>query len=229
MAEYALPLRDVRLLLEHVTPLGELLALPDFAHVDADVVDGMLAEAGRFASEVVAPTDRDGDREGARIVDGRVRVPASFHGAYRAYVEAGWGTVQHPVEVGGGGFPLMLATVVKEAMTSANLAFSLGPLLTTGAVHTLLHHASPEQRRRYVPRMVTGEWMGTMNLTEPQAGSDLGEVTCRAMPVGDGTYRLTGQKIYITFGDHDLTEQIVHLVLARLPDAPSGTKGISLF
>ena len=229
MAGYELPLRDVRHTLEHVTPLSELLALPDFAHVDADVVAGLLAEAGRFASEVVAPTDRDGDREGARLVDGRVRLPASFVSAYRAYVEAGWGTVQHPAELGGGGFPLTLATVVKEALTSANLAFSLGPLLTTGAVHLLTHHASPEQRERYLPRMVTGEWMGTMNLTEPQAGSDLGAVTCRAVPAGDGTYRLTGQKIYITFGDHDLTEQVVHLVLARLPDAPAGTKGISLF
>jgi 3-(methylthio)propanoyl-CoA dehydrogenase len=158
-----------------------------------------------------------------------VVTPASFKTAYRQYVESGWGAVQHPAAFGGGAFPLTVANAVKEMMTSANMAFSLGPLLTTGAVYLLSHHASEEQQHTYLPRMVSGEWAGTMNLTEPQAGSDVGAVTTRAVPAEDGTYRITGQKIYITYGEHDLTEQIVHLVLARLPDAPPGTKGISLF
>jgi 3-(methylthio)propanoyl-CoA dehydrogenase len=151
--------------------------------------------------------------------------PASFHSAYDRYVAAGWGAMQHPEKHGGGGFPLLASIAVKELITSANMAFSLNPMLTTGAVHLLTHHGSEEQQARYLPRMVTGEWTGTMNLTEPQAGSDVGAVTTRAEPAGDGTYLITGQKIYITYGDHDLSEQIVHLVLARLPDAPPGHEG----
>jgi len=170
-----------------------------------------------------------GDREGARIVDGGVVTSASFRDAYERYVASGWGAMQHPEEYGGGGLPLLASLAVKELITSANMAFSLNPLLTTGAVHLLTHHGSDEQRARYLPKMVTGEWAGTMNLTEPQAGSDVGAVAARAEPAGDGSYRITGQKIYITYGDHDLSEQIIHLVLARLPDAPPGTKGISLF
>jgi alkylation response protein AidB-like acyl-CoA dehydrogenase len=229
MDGYRAPLRDILFTLEHIVVLAELTREPDFSHAEPDLVAGLLEEAGRFAAEVVAPTNREGDREGARIVDGSVVTPASFHRAYDRYVEAGWGSVQHPEAFGGGGFPLLVATAVKELITSANMAFSLNPLLTTGAVYLLAHHGSPEQQQRYLPAMVTGRWSGTMNLTEPQAGSDVGAVTTRAEPVGDGTYRIFGQKIYITYGDHDLAEQIVHLVLARLPDAPPGTKGISLF
>jgi len=229
MDGYRAPLDDIRFTLEHVVPLATLASRPAFAHADLETVGGLLAEAGRFAEEVVAPTNRDGDRDGARLVDGRVVTPDSFHDAYTRYVASGWGAMQHPEELGGGGFPLLASLAVKELITSANMAFSLNPLLTTGAVHLLTHHGSEEQQVRYLPRMVTGEWAGTMNLTEPQAGSDVGAVTARAEPVGDGTYRITGQKIYITYGDHDLSEQIIHLVLARLPDAPPGTKGISLF
>ncbi len=229
MDGYRAPLDDIRFTLDHVVPLGSLTALPTFAHADTATLGALLDEAGRFAEEVIAPTNRDGDREGARLVDGAVVTPQSFRTAYERYVASGWGAMQHPEEHGGGGFPLLAATAVKELITSANMAFSLNPLLTTGAVHLLTHHGSPEQQARYLPRMVTGEWAGTMNLTEPQAGSDVGAVTTRAEPAGDGTYRITGQKIYITYGDHDLSEQIVHLVLARLPDAPAGTKGISLF
>ncbi len=229
MDGYRAPIDDVRFTLDHLVPLATLSSLPTFAHADADTLAALLEEAGRFAEEVVAPTNRDGDREGARIVDGGVVTPPSFHTAYERYVASGWGAMQHPEEHGGGGFPLLAATAVKELITSANMAFSLNPLLTTGAVHLLTHHGSDEQKARYLPRMVTGEWAGTMNLTEPQAGSDVGAVTTRAEPAGDGTYLITGQKIYITYGDHDLSEQIVHLVLARLPDAPPGTKGISLF
>jgi acyl-CoA dehydrogenase len=229
MDGYRAPLDDIRFTLEHVVPLSTLSALPQFVHADGDTLAALLEEAGRFAEEVVAPTNRDGDGEGARIEHGGVVTPASFHSAYERYVASGWGAMQHPEEHGGGGFPLLAATAVKELITSANMAFSLNPLLTTGAVHLLTHHGSEEQKARYLPRMVTGEWAGTMNLTEPQAGSDVGAVTARAEPIGDGRYRITGQKIYITYGDHDLSEQIVHLVLARLPDAPPGTKGISLF
>jgi acyl-CoA dehydrogenase len=229
MDGYRAPLDDIRFTLDHVVPLASLATLPGLAHADSETLAALLDEAGRFAEEVVAPTNRDGDQQGARLEDGRVVTPDSFRVAYEHYVSSGWGAMQHPEEHGGGGFPLLAATSVKELITSANMAFSLNPLLTTGAVHLLTHHGSDEQKARYLPRMVTGEWAGTMNLTEPQAGSDVGAVTAKAEPVEDGRYRITGQKIYITYGDHDLSEQIVHLVLARLPDAPPGTKGISLF
>ncbi|MCC5947653.1 MAG: acyl-CoA dehydrogenase [Nitriliruptoraceae bacterium] len=229
MDTYRAPVRDARFVLEHITPLSALTALDAFAHAEPELVDGLLEEAGRFASEAIAPTNRDGDAEGAKVVDGGVVTPDSFKQAYDGYVQAGWGAVQHPAEFGGGAFPLTVANVVKEFITSANMAFSLGPLLTTGAVYLMQHHCSDEQLQTYVPKLVSGEWAGTMNLTEPQAGSDVGAVTTRAVPADDGTYRITGQKIYITYGDHDLTDNIIHLVLARLPDAPPGTKGISLF
>jgi 3-(methylthio)propanoyl-CoA dehydrogenase len=229
MTTYSAPLRDIRFVLEHVTPLSEVAALEAYAHADPELVTGLLEEAGRFSSEAVAATNRDGDLEGARLEGDEVVLPASFKKVYDQYVAAGWGTLQHPTEFGGGGFPLLVANAVKETLTSANMAFSLGPLLTTGAVYLLSHHASEEQQQTYLPKMVTGEWAGTMNLTEPQAGSDVGAVTTKAVPQGDGTYRITGQKIYITYGEHQLTENIIHLVLARLPDAPPGTKGISLF
>jgi 3-(methylthio)propanoyl-CoA dehydrogenase len=229
MTTYSAPLRDIRFVLEHVTPLAEVTALDPYAHADPDLVVGLLEEAGRFSSEAVAATNRDGDLEGARLDGDEVVLPASFKKVYDQYVAAGWGTLQHPTEFGGGGFPLLVANAVKETLTSANMAFSLGPLLTTGAVYLLAHHASEEQQQTYLPKMVTGEWAGTMNLTEPQAGSDVGAVTTKAVPQDDGTYRIAGQKIYITYGEHQLTENIIHLVLARLPDAPPGTKGISLF
>jgi 3-(methylthio)propanoyl-CoA dehydrogenase len=229
MTTYTAPLRDIRFVLEHVTPLSELAALEPFEHADPDMVHGLLDEAGRFASEAVASTNREGDLQGSHIEDGGVVTPEGFRRVYKQYVDAGWGAVQHPPEHGGGGFPLLVANAVKELLTSANMSFSLGPLLTTGAVYLLAHHGSEEQLHTYVPKMVSGEWAGTMNLTEPQAGSDVGAVTTRAIPQDDGSYRITGQKIYITYGEHDLTDNIIHLVLARLPDAPPGTKGISLF
>jgi 3-(methylthio)propanoyl-CoA dehydrogenase len=229
MTDYTAPVRDIRFVFEHVTPLGELATLDAFSHADPELVHGLLEEAGRFSSQAIAPTNRDGDAEGARVDGDEVILPGSFQRVYQQYVEAGWGTLQHPTEFGGGGFPLVVANAVKETINSANLAFSLGPLLTTGAVYLLTHHGSEEQQQTYLPKMVTGEWSGTMNLTEPQAGSDVGAVTTKAVPADDGTYRISGQKIYITFGEHQLTDNIIHLVLARLPDAPAGTKGISLF
>ena len=229
MDTYTAPLRDVRFVLEHVTPLGDLVATEAFAHADPELVMGLLEEAGRFASSAIAPTNRDGDTQGSVLRDGEVVTPDSFKQAYRQYVEAGWGAVQHPEAYGGGAFPLTVANAVKEFITSANMAFSTAPLLTTGAVYLMQHHCSRDQLDTYVPKMVSGEWTGTMNLTEPQAGSDVGAVTTRAVPAEDGTYRITGQKIYISYGDHDLADNVIHLVLARLPDAPAGVKGISLF
>jgi 3-(methylthio)propanoyl-CoA dehydrogenase len=229
MDTYTAPLRDVRFVLEHVTPLADLVATEAFAHADPDLVMGLLEEAGRFASSAIAPTNRDGDTQGSVLTDGEVVTPDGFKQAYRQYVEAGWGAVQHPEAYGGGAFPLTVANAVKEFVTAANMAFSMAPLLTTGAVYLMQHHCSRDQLDTYVPKMVSGEWTGTMNLTEPQAGSDVGAVTTKAVPAGDGTYRITGQKIYISYGDHDLTDNVIHLVLARLPDAPDGVKGISLF
>ena len=229
MSDYTAPVRDMRFVLEHLVGLPELAELDAFTHADPDMVGSLLEEAGRFCSQAVAPTNREGDEHGTVLADGEITLPDSFKRVYDQYVEAGWAALSQPTEYGGGGFPLVVASAFKEMLNSANLAFSLGPLLTTGAVYALSHHASDELKNTYLPKMVTGEWAGTMNLTEPQAGSDVGAVTTKAVPQGDGTYRITGQKIYITFGEHQLTDQIVHLVLARLPDAPPGTKGISLF
>ncbi|MDX1620102.1 MAG: acyl-CoA dehydrogenase family protein, partial [Nitriliruptorales bacterium] len=229
MSEYRPPLRDIRFVLEHVAGLPELAGTEEFSHADPEMVAGLLDEAGRFCAEVIAPTNRSGDLQGSVLEDGEVTTPDGFQKAYSQYVAAGWGTIQHPPEFGGGGFPLLVANAVKEMITAANMAFSLCPLLTTGAVIDLVHHADEDLQQTFLPKMVTGEWGATMNLTEPQAGSDVGALTTKAEPVEDGSYRITGQKIFITYGEHDLTDNIIHLVLARLPDAPPGTKGISLF
>jgi alkylation response protein AidB-like acyl-CoA dehydrogenase len=226
---YKAPLRDISFILEHITPVAELAALEPFAHADPAMVEGLLGEAARFCEQAVAPTNVEGDQQGSRLIDGSVKTPDSFPKLYEQYVAAGWGSLAHTAELGGGNFPLLVANVFKEFLNSANMAFSLGPLLTTGAVEMLEVHASDEQKQVYVTKMISGEWTGTMNLTEPHAGSDVGALTSKAIPAGDGTYRITGNKIFITYGDHDMTEQIVHLVLARTPDAPVGTKGISCF
>ncbi|MGZ9063665.1 MAG: acyl-CoA dehydrogenase, partial [Allosphingosinicella sp.] len=185
--------------------------------------------AGAFAAGEFAPLNRAGDEIGAVWSAAGVTMPPGFREAYRAYVEGGWGSLAGPPEQGGQGLPLVLATVVMEDLGSANMAFSLVTMLSAGAVEALRHHGSAEMRADWLPKLVTGEWTGTMNLTEPQAGSDVGALKSRAEPVGDGSWRVTGQKIFITFGDHDLAGNIVHLVLARTPGAPPGTKGISLF
>jgi alkylation response protein AidB-like acyl-CoA dehydrogenase len=228
---YRAPVRDIQFTLEHVAKIAELNALPAFPHADPEMIAGLLSEAGRFCNEVIAPTNADGDAEGSVIrgSDNGVTTPASFKPAYRQYVAAGWGALQFPEEFGGGAFPLTVATAFKEMLTSANMAFSLGPLLTTGAVIDLLAHGDDYLQQTFLPKMISGEWTGTMNLSEPQAGSDVGALTSKAIPQDDGTYLVSGTKIWISYGDHDLTDNIVHLVLARLPDAPVGTKGISLF
>jgi alkylation response protein AidB-like acyl-CoA dehydrogenase len=229
-APYAPPLADMRFVLENLVDLAALSQLPGYEHADPDMVFGVLEESGRFFAQEYAPLNRVGDTQHSRRnEDGSVTTPAGFVEAYRRYVDAGWAGVPFPPEYGGGGFPWLIAISMQEMMTAANMAFSLCPLLTQGAIDMLLHYGSEEQKETYLPHMVTGEWSGTMNLTEPHAGSDVGALTTRAVPADDGTWRITGQKIFITYGEHDLTENIVHLVLARVPDAPPGTKGISCF
>jgi alkylation response protein AidB-like acyl-CoA dehydrogenase len=230
MPDYVAPLADMRFVLENIVDLAALAELPGYEHADPETVFGILEESGRFFSQEFAPLNRLGDTQHSRRrEDGSVTMPDGFARAYARYVQAGWAGVPFPAEYGGGGFPWLVAVAMQEMMTAANMAFSLCPLLTQGAIDMLLHYGSEEQREVYLPKMVTGEWTGTMNLTEPQAGSDVGALTTKAVPAGDGTWRITGQKIFITYGDHDLADNIVHLVLARVPDAPPGTRGISCF
>ena len=230
MADYVPPLRDIRFVLEQLVDLDGLSKLEVFGHADADTVFGVIEESGRFMADVVGPLNQVGDTAGSTLdSDGTVTSPPGFREAYRQYVAAGWGAVPFPPEFGGGGFPWLVTVVMQEMMTSASMAFSLCPLLTQGAIEMLTQHGSPAQQATFLDKMVSGEWTGTMNLTEPQAGSDLGAVRAKAVPGDDGTWRITGQKIFITFGEHDLAGNIIHLVLARVPGAPPGTKGISCF
>jgi alkylation response protein AidB-like acyl-CoA dehydrogenase len=231
VADYRPPLRDIRFVLDHLTDLEALCALPAFAELDPATMVGVLEENARFVAEVIAPLNRIGDIEGSQHdpATNTVRTPTGFIAAYEKYVAAGWPGVPFPQVYDGGGFPWLVGIVMQEFISSANMAFSMAPLLTQGAIDLLMHHGSEEQKELFLKRMVTGEWTGTMNLTEPQAGSDVGAVATKAEPAGDGTYRITGTKIYISFGEHDMVDNIVHLVLARTPDAPAGTKGISCF
>ena len=230
MTDYVPPLRDIRFVLEQLADLPGLCKLGAFAHVDPDTVAGVIEESGRFAAGVVGPLNRVGDTVGCLLDSaGNVTTPLGFTDAYEQYVEAGWGAVPFAPEFGGGGFPWLVTSVMQEMLASANMAFALCPLLTQGAIELLAYHGSDEQQARFLAKMVAGEWTGTMNLTEPDAGSDLGAVRTSAVPAGDGTWRITGQKIFITFGEHDLAANIIHLVLARVPGAPPGTKGISCF
>ena len=229
MTDYSPPLRDLVFALDTFGGLEEISRLGPFGHADRGTVQALLEEAGRFMADVVAPTNAPGDREGATWSDGEVTTPAGFVEAYTRYVEAGWGGVSFDPEYGGGGFPWLVGVALQELLTSANMAFSMCPLLTQGAIDMLAHHGDAEQKRRYLPRMITGEWTGTMNLTEPEAGSDVGALRTRAEKGDDGRWRLFGTKIFISFGEHDMAENIVHLVLARTPLSPPGTKGISCF
>jgi alkylation response protein AidB-like acyl-CoA dehydrogenase len=229
--KYRPPLKDIVFALEHVADLAALSKLQEFSHADPETAGVLLEECGRFAADVLAPLDRGGDLAGCsfRPDSGAVAMPEGWQHAYRRYVEGGWGSVPFEAQYGGGGFPWLVATAMQEMITSANMSFSLCPLLTQGAIHMLALHGSPEQKALFLPKMVSGEWTGTMNLTEPQAGSDVGALITRAVPADDGTWRISGQKIFITYGEHDLSANIVHLVLARVPGAPAGTRGISCF
>lgn len=229
MSEYIAPVRDMQFVLKELAGLEQVAQLPGCEEATPDLVDAVLDEAARFAEEVLSPLNWPGDQEGARWHDKTVTMPAGFKEAYRLFAESGWTALGSEPEWGGQGLPKVVAAAVGEMWKSANHSFSLCPLLTSGAIEALVLSGSDELKRTYVEKMVSGVWTGTMNLTEPNAGSDLAAVRTRAEPQADGSYRIFGQKIFITYGEHDLAENIIHLVLARTPSAPEGVKGISLF
>ncbi|MCR4521426.1 MULTISPECIES: acyl-CoA dehydrogenase [Bosea] len=226
---YRAPVSDMLSTMRHVAGLDRLIADGLVPELDGGVAEAVLDEAAKFANDVIAPLNRVGDLTGSKLKDGAVTTPPGWKEAYKAWAEAGWNALPAPEAYGGQGLPALLQSACIEMWNSAAFAFALGPLLTVGAIEALHAHGSDHLKETYLAKLVSGEWMGTMNLTEPQAGSDLNALRSKAERVGDGTYRITGQKIFITYGEHDLTENIIHLVLARLPDAPPGTRGISLF
>ena len=225
---YTPPRKDMQFVLHELVGLGAVSSLPGCEEVTPDLVDAILDEAGKFASDVLAPLNWSGDRQGSKWHNGAVTTPDGFKQAYGQFVAGGWNQLRCEPEFGGQGLPGLVSTPVEEMFGSANMAFSLCPLLTQGAIEAIQLCATPEIKQRYLHKMISGDWTGTMNLTEPQAGSDLAALRSRAVPEGDH-YRISGQKIFITYGEHDMAENIVHLVLARTPDAPDGVKGISLF
>lgn len=229
MSAYAAPVTEMRFLLKHIVDMPDITALPGYEDATPDLTNAVLDEAAKLAQDVIAPLNRIGDEQKSILENGVVRTPDGWKEAYEAYAEGGWNGLPFPPEWGGQGLPWALATPVQEMWQSSCLAFALGPLLTLGAVELLEAYGTPEQNAIYLENLVHGTWMGTMNLTEPQAGSDVGQVRTKATRREDGTYAIEGQKIYITYGDHELTENIIHMVLARTPDAPDGVKGISLF
>ncbi|MBT9498412.1 MULTISPECIES: acyl-CoA dehydrogenase [Zoogloea] len=229
MSSYNAPIRDMQFVMQELAGLEAVSALPGCEDASADLVDAVLEEANKFASGVIAPLNWTGDQEGATWVNGEVRTATGWKEAYKQFAEAGWTALACEPEFGGQGLPKLVSTAVMEMWKSANMAFSLCPMLTNGAIESIKLRGTDEQKAQYLHKMVSGEWTGTMNLTEPSAGSDLAAVRTRAVPEGDGTYKIFGQKIFITYGEHDMTDNIIHLVLARLPDAPEGVKGISLF
>ncbi|MEC9250350.1 MAG: acyl-CoA dehydrogenase [Pseudomonadota bacterium] len=226
---YQAPVDELRFTLEEVAAVGAVKSGGAFAEFSEDLTFAILEEAAKLAGGVLAPLNRTGDLQGCTLKDGVVTTPEGFKDAYAQFVEGGWQGLQFPAEVGGMGLPRALGVAVLEMIQSANMAFGLGPMLTYGAIEALLAHGTQEQRDQYLPKLLTGEWTATMNLTEPQAGSDVGALRTKAEPNPDGSWSISGQKIYITWGEHDCTDNIIHLVLARTPGSPEGTKGISLF
>ncbi|PLK25923.1 acyl-CoA dehydrogenase C-terminal domain-containing protein [Novosphingobium sp. TH158] len=230
MPSFKAPTRDSRFVVNEVLKIDSYGNLPGFENSGTDVVDTVVEELGKFVSEVIAPLNLSGDQEGCtRHPDGSVTTPKGFKQAYDAFVESGWGTLAQPEELGGQGMPHVLGLLLEEYLCSANQSFAMYSGLTSGAVAAIKAKGSPEQQQTYLPKMISGQWSGTMNLTEPHCGTDLGMIRTRAVPQADGTYAITGTKIFISAGEHDLTENIIHLVLAKTPDAPDSTKGISLF
>jgi alkylation response protein AidB-like acyl-CoA dehydrogenase len=229
MNDYQAPLADMRFVLRELLDLEQLAQLPGFGEVTPDVADAVLDEAAKFASTVLSPLNRSGDLEGVRWQEGEVLTAAGWKQAYGRFTADGWSALSCPAEFGGQNLPRVLSSLIEEMWNGANIAFALCPMLTRGAIDAIELRGSQALRARYLPKMISGEWTGSMNLTEPQAGSDLSAVRTRAVPTGDGRYLLTGQKIFITYGEHDLTQNIVHMVLGRKSDAPEGVRGISLF
>ncbi|WP_310621013.1 acyl-CoA dehydrogenase [Flexibacterium corallicola] len=226
---YRAPVNEIAFTLRHVIGLKEFQSLENQGELSDDLVDAILSEAAKFSEEEIAKLNRIGDEHGTKLVDGWVKTAPGWAEAYGQWRDAGWNALSGPVDFGGQGLPNMLYVAVMEMLNSACMAFALGPTLTMGSVEALEAHGSDYLKATYLEKLVTGEWTGTMNLTEPQAGSDLNELRAKAVPQGDGTYKISGQKIFISYGDHDMTDNLLHLVLARLPDAPAGTRGISLF
>ncbi|MBY3579597.1 acyl-CoA dehydrogenase [Rhizobium bangladeshense] len=226
---YKAPVEEIAFTLKHVAGMGEAMSNGLFGDLGDDLVDAILAEAGRFATEEVAPLAEIGDRQGARLVDGEVRLPDGWRDLYRDWIAGGWNGLTAPEAFGGQALPHMLNVAALEMWNSGSMAFALAPTLTMGAIEAVSTHGSAALKEKYLEKMVSGEWTGTMNLTEPHAGSDLGVLKARAERMPDGSYRIFGQKIFITWGEHDAADNIIHLVLARLADAPAGTRGISLF
>ncbi|MFZ2267735.1 MAG: acyl-CoA dehydrogenase [Azonexus sp.] len=229
MSTYIAPIRDMQFVLNEVAGLEEICALPGNEECSVDLVESILEEAAKFATGVLDPINRVGDRQGHVCKDAVVTTAPGFKEAYKLFAETGWMSMPFSPEFGGQGLPAVVAMAVNEMWKGANMAFALCPMLTGGAIEAIAHHASEELKQKYLPKMVEGTWTGTMNLTEPAAGSDLAAISTKAKPAGDGSYLVSGTKIFITWGEHDVAENIVHLVLARLPDAPPGLKGISLF
>ncbi|HEX6957618.1 MAG TPA: acyl-CoA dehydrogenase C-terminal domain-containing protein [Ferrovibrio sp.] len=229
MPSYTAPIKDFQFVLHDVLHLEKLTNLPGFQDASRDVVDAVLEEGGKFMSEVLAPLNQVGDREGCHWDNGVVTTPKGFKEAYARYREAGWGGLTCDPEYGGQGLPHVLGFAMAEMQSSANMAFAMYPGLTHGAYEALHRYGTEEQKRTYLPKMVSGEWTGTMNLTEPHCGTDLGLMRTKAEPQDDGSYRITGTKIFISAGEHDLAENIIHLVLAKIPGGPEGIKGVSLF
>src|SRR6187549_1448494 len=224
---YRAPAADIAFTLKHGAGLASALA--QGGELAAEDIDAVLEEAGRFATDVLAPLNAVGDRHGTPFKDGTVTMPPGWKEAYRSWAGAGWNAVSLPAQWGGQALPHALNAACIEMWNSASMAFGIGPVLTMGAAEALANYGSEDLKRTYLRKLVSGEWMGTMQLTEPQAGSDVGALRTKAVRANDGTYRITGQKIFITYGEHDLTDNIIHFVLARLPDAPPGNRGISLF
>ena len=222
-------LEDIKSVLSHITPVDHLSGSDAFPEFDTELIDPVIDEAGKFTTEVLAPLNASGDQHGVTLTETGVVAAPGFKEAYKAYCEGGWMGLAFPEKFGGQGLPRTLAVAVMEMVQATNMSFGLCPMLSFGAIEALIMHGDEFQKSVILPKLVSGEWTGTMNLTEPQAGSDVGALTTRAAPNEDGSYDLTGQKIYITWGDHDMTDNIIHLVLARLPDAPEGSRGISLF
>ena len=229
MNEFIAPIDDICFGLKHAAKVGDLAALPAFEDLDPGMMRDLMSEVGRFMSEVISPLNRIGDEEGAVLINDEVILPAGYKQAYQALVEAGWNRVSSAEEHGGAGLPFCIHTAVIEMFGAANMGFAMCTGLSDGAIHAIAAHASPELQNMFLAKLTEGTWTGSMDLTEPQAGSDLGRLRCQAERQDDGTYHIKGTKIFISWGDHDLTDNVIHLVLARTANAPAGSRGISLF